>query len=354
MKFFAIRIQPDVRENQADRYTEFPTLDEYKHIWNSGQKRQDGFHECVNFKNFNGKIEGYIPPNRVSIPANEKIAFIFLTNKANKKESKKYNLFDTIIGIQVGCHLTSQPCPRKDVPTELQKYLKKNASPLEYHYTTSYKNSILLENPIENASELIFPKSIYKSTWSMYPGSVREINNDSILFEVLSRIDYSISRRSPLYQKWKRIKNSFHLNLLRTFSEIEDIEYEEVANILHKNKLSDFDFSSSIKKYPIPKKRSILSYNRDPNIVAGALLRAKGVCQGCFQEAPFERSSDGSLYLEVHHIKPLSEGGADSFDNVCALCPNCHKLLHLGEKNERYKEIMKNIKEMLVKYKIGT
>ncbi len=27
---------------------------------------------------------------------------------------------------------------------------------------------------------------------------------------------------------------------------------------------------------------------------------------------------------------PLSEGGADTMDNVCAVCPNCHRELHCG------------------------
>lgn len=36
-------------------------------------------------------------------------------------------------------------------------------------------------------------------------------------------------------------------------------------------------------------------------------------------------------YLEVHHIKILSHGGSDSVENVVALCPNCHKKIHLLE-----------------------
>lgn len=36
----------------------------------------------------------------------------------------------------------------------------------------------------------------------------------------------------------------------------------------------------------------------------------------------------GAVYLETHHIVPLSEGGADSLMNVVALCPNDHRRAH--------------------------
>nr|WP_275041241.1 HNH endonuclease signature motif containing protein [Halomonas meridiana] len=46
--------------------------------------------------------------------------------------------------------------------------------------------------------------------------------------------------------------------------------------------------------------------------------------------APFNRKSDGSPYLEVHHRKPLAEGGDDTVANAIALCPNCHRAAHYG------------------------
>ncbi len=81
-----------------------------------------------------------------------------------------------------------------------------------------------------------------------------------------------------------------------------------------------------------PKKITIksTSYIRNPYVVVEALERANGVCEKCKKEAPFIRKSDNSPYLEVHHIKPLSEDGEDSVENVLALCPNCHRELHFG------------------------
>ena len=79
-----------------------------------------------------------------------------------------------------------------------------------------------------------------------------------------------------------------------------------------------------------PEQRMVTSsrYERDPYIAVYAKERANGICQLCHHEAPF-RNSRGEPYLETHHIIWLSEGGADSVDNVVALCPNCHRKMHI-------------------------
>jgi len=83
---------------------------------------------------------------------------------------------------------------------------------------------------------------------------------------------------------------------------------------------------------------------RNPEVVADALRLAEGICQGCGTSELFIRASDGTPYLEVHHIIPLSDGGIDDLSNACALCPTCHRLLHHGLE-EKKEEIKKNIEE---------
>ncbi|WP_060989548.1 HNH endonuclease [Photobacterium leiognathi] len=73
-----------------------------------------------------------------------------------------------------------------------------------------------------------------------------------------------------------------------------------------------------------------LVYKRNPDVVAEALIRAKGYCEKCNQPAPFTRKKDNSPYLEIHHIIPLSLAGEDTLENVIALCPNCHREKHFG------------------------
>lgn len=66
---------------------------------------------------------------------------------------------------------------------------------------------------------------------------------------------------------------------------------------------------------------------RDPNVIAWVLNEAAGHCEVCGSAAPFLRAS-GEPYLEVHHVRPLGEGGPDTTDNAAACCPNCHRQLH--------------------------
>lgn len=69
------------------------------------------------------------------------------------------------------------------------------------------------------------------------------------------------------------------------------------------------------------------SYKRNKYIVEYAKRRSNGICQLCKKEAPF-KDKENSPYLEVHHIKWLSDGGEDSIENTVALCPNCHRKMH--------------------------
>lgn len=85
---------------------------------------------------------------------------------------------------------------------------------------------------------------------------------------------------------------------------------------------------------PEPKKiwRRVAVYVRNPDVVAEVLQRANGNCEdeACGKIAPFDRSSNGTPYLEVHHRKQLSDGGDDTVENAVALCPNCHRKKHFG------------------------
>ena len=66
---------------------------------------------------------------------------------------------------------------------------------------------------------------------------------------------------------------------------------------------------------------------RDPNVIAWVLVKAAGHCEVCGDAAPFLRA-DGEPFLEVHHVRFLSQGGPDTTDNAVACCPNCHRRFH--------------------------
>lgn len=79
---------------------------------------------------------------------------------------------------------------------------------------------------------------------------------------------------------------------------------------------------------------------RNPIIGMYAISRSGGACEACDSPAPFIRKN-GIPYLEVHHITELSNGGADSPDNVAAICPNCHARVTYGQDAASYNQLIR-------------
>lgn len=149
-------------------------------------------------------------------------------------------------------------------------------------------------------------------------------------------------------------KHSFWKTDICLYSGINQLDeeiYKEVAKINSErgnNSWPDFRSYGRVRKKPVL--RTVLYQDRDPQVVADALKLAKGVCQGCGADEKklFKRASDGEVYLEVHHIVPLSEDGSDTLDNACALCPMCHRLLHYGKESD-VKKVRRNIDKTMKK-----
>lgn len=319
MRFFAVKIQPDVRKKESDRYVEFPSPEEYEHIWRSGS--QDGFHECVNFKNFEGKIKGYLPPSDTKLPEKELFGLVFVSSKANEEEAIQCKMYDRVLGIQVYCKKIEKRC-REYVPLDLKKYIEKeNASALDYDYETSFDNSILLKTTIENASELIFPR-IEHNGYPWGNRAVREIRNH--LFDLISVIEKKL--HPSQITLWENIKKNIVVEANADYTPINDeIPYanQEI-------------FSEGAMKTVV-----VNRYERDPKIKEKVIAayndndvdpRNGYKCQVCgfdFEEAYGEL---GKNFIEIHHIVPLSKikkiHKVNPKKDLIPLCANCHAMIH--------------------------
>jgi hypothetical protein len=76
---------------------------------------------------------------------------------------------------------------------------------------------------------------------------------------------------------------------------------------------------------------------RDRPVSNWVLDNANGACEVCARPAPF-RDCDDHPFLEIHHVRPLASGGADTVDNAIAACPNCHRGLHLAICHEELRD----------------
>lgn len=96
-----------------------------------------------------------------------------------------------------------------------------------------------------------------------------------------------------------------------------------------------------------PKKASkvqtaIKSYYRNPYVAEYVKRRAGGRCELCANYGPFIVAK-GFPFLEVHHVKWLSDGGEDTIENTVALCPNCHRKMHFINSNVDVLKLLKII-----------
>ena len=89
---------------------------------------------------------------------------------------------------------------------------------------------------------------------------------------------------------------------------------------------------------PLRVQLSAQARTQNPEVRYKVLERAAGKCELCQSPAPFLTPS-GAPYLEVHHLVRIDEGGAIGPDNAVALCPNCHRQLHINPSIESLKSI---------------
>ncbi|MEZ4658968.1 MAG: HNH endonuclease signature motif containing protein [Caldilineaceae bacterium] len=109
-------------------------------------------------------------------------------------------------------------------------------------------------------------------------------------------------------------------------------EFFEQVGVLRARKSLDQPEGSA---HPDRIKSNVMQYARDPKVAAWVLRLANGHCELCGGYAPF-LDRKGLPFLEIHHVKPLSEGGSDLLSNVVALCPNCHRAVHLAANGPEY------------------
>lgn len=85
-------------------------------------------------------------------------------------------------------------------------------------------------------------------------------------------------------------------------------------------------------------------FDRNPEVRRIVLERANGKCEFC--GAVGFKMASGLLFLETHHITPLSKGGADTIYNVAAICPNHHREAHYGQNADIIRDtLLKRIAE---------
>lgn len=96
----------------------------------------------------------------------------------------------------------------------------------------------------------------------------------------------------------------------------KDISEQSLDEMVENGKTME-GFEPHVQNY---KEREII----DPAIRKAVMSRDNNTCQCCKRGGP-----DYVDILDLHHIKEVFLGGADTVENSIALCTNCHKQVHL-------------------------
>lgn len=116
-----------------------------------------------------------------------------------------------------------------------------------------------------------------------------------------------------------------------------DISASNDEQIQHAKKIDNYSlYQAAMQRSRMefnPYTETVTIHHRDAYIAQYAKRLAKGKCRLCDNDAPF-KTINGEDYLEAHHIMWLSKDGKDALDNVVALCPNCHRKMHMLDLEE--------------------
>lgn len=94
------------------------------------------------------------------------------------------------------------------------------------------------------------------------------------------------------------------------------------------------------EKHQKEESRLYEKYRRNPTVrrrygrawkrIRDSYVKSHPVCEECFKNGIIVEAE------EVHHIKPLSEGGTHDKENLISLCKSCHARIH-AKRGDRWK-----------------
>lgn len=203
-----------------------------------------------------------------------------------------------------------------------------NTDAISYKYkaTGSYTKSTLIDNARIQYITLIISDTEYKNYKEFYEYLLVRFNkiySDVDVGKVLTYIENNKSVYQLIYNEiFDKVQYSLN------FRQDPEVEFEKV-NL--NERIDDTDINS------------IDRYNQVSSVlkkIAKSNSNYKCELEDLFDCKYFTSKESHRNYVEVHHFIPRAvgndfESSIEIVENYVPLCPKCHRLLHLGEDNER-------------------
>lgn len=129
----------------------------------------------------------------------------------------------------------------------------------------------------------------------------------------------------PLKSRWKKGKIVYKQERINTAKPLEQKELDKRG-------------SRPVKTEKVSQK---LTYKTDNRISGTVLRNASFKCEFDETHETFKKNKTDYPFVEAHHLIPMAKAGEfypiqiDRAENIVALCPNCHRAVHLGNKEEK-------------------
>ena len=167
----------------------------------------------------------------------------------------------------------------------------------------------------------------YKDNEYYYDGEVELYGS---IFQS-AEIDANGNLRTVIKFPLKRVDSSKEIVI--DYGDIETSISEKSKSLKNLSSAEIKSKAKNINYHTVSKEVKTTYRERNQYIAEYTKERAKGICDLCGKEAPF-RDKNGKPYLESHHVITLAEGGPDAIYNTVAICPNCHRRIHVLKNRE--------------------
>lgn len=169
--------------------------------------------------------------------------------------------------------------------------------------------------------------------------SSTNIPNDSVILKDLRNI-------LTVYREAKSLvgKDILNLDYLNDVGNEKDSEPDDIDTIEVNKRFAEIISSTDLEKIlkqfekEISKKQPKLvrklykAISRNRKVANLVKQKANYTCELC-GKLGFKKKN-GERYVEVHHIKELSNSGLDIPSNLICVCANCHRKIHFGSEKE--------------------
>lgn len=193
--------------------------------------------------------------------------------------------------------------------------------------TYNYNPRILQPNSNEKNPQFRINMEYYVGHYGFFRPHIIEYYEKEKIKKLVSNNDLTFIDNEFINKKQLKWTINFEINEF-TISLIWLTKEEKLSKV-KEYKLDNFDFDSE-------EELMYSSYNTKELAKKNAWYK----CEYKSEHKTFKSNSTKNLYVEAHHLIPFSkrkefEINIDIEENLVALCPNCHRKIHLAIKEEK-------------------